>query len=49
MGRKTERAAARTVTKDSTEEKAVARAGVDVVTDAVTSIRKLLSGMAWRK
>jgi hypothetical protein len=40
IGLQTERAAA-TVTEDSTEEKAVARARVDVVTDAVMLICKL--------
>jgi hypothetical protein len=40
IGLQTERAVA-TVMEDSTEEKAVARARVDVVTDLVTSIPKL--------
>ncbi len=40
IGLHTERAVA-TVTEDSTEEKAVARARVDVVTDSVTLIPKL--------
>jgi hypothetical protein len=40
IGLQTERAVA-TVTEDSTEEKAVARARVDVVTDSVTLIPKL--------
>ncbi len=40
IGLQTERAVA-TVTEDSTEEKAVARARVDVVTDLVTSVPKL--------
>jgi hypothetical protein len=42
IGLQTERAAA-IVTEDSTEEKAVARARMDVVTDAVTSICKLVT------
>jgi hypothetical protein len=43
IGMQTERAVA-TVTEDSTEEKAVARARMDVVTDAVTLICKLVTG-----
>jgi hypothetical protein len=43
IGLQTERAAA-TVTEDSTEEKAVARARMDVVTDAVMPISKLVTG-----
>jgi hypothetical protein len=43
IGLQTKRVAA-TVTEDSTEEKAVARARVDVVTDAVTLMCKLVTG-----
>jgi hypothetical protein len=43
IGLQTERAVA-TEMEDSTEEKAVARARMDVVTDAVTLICKLVTG-----
>jgi hypothetical protein len=42
IGLQTERVAA-TVMEDSTEEKTVARARMDVVTDAVMSICKLVT------